>query len=259
MKNLSITGRIFYGIAVAQTGMQTIYYHDFPYWLIPPKHSWIPGLTVLAYIFGAALILAGACMVFEKKPRQASLLLGSVLLMIFVFYYLPYKFLVSANYLDPIGWDSALKELAFASGTLIVAGCYSDENENKPIKFLAKLIPAGPILFSIALLSFGTFHFLYAEGVSGYMPTWIPYPIFWIYLGGVGLFGSGVSIILKIKTRLIARLLGSMILTWFVILHIPKVISAPAPYLPGELTSAFIALAYCGIAFVIAGAANKTA
>ena len=53
MGNLSHIGRIFYGIAIAGMGFLTIYYSDFPYMLIPPNHSHIPGLVILAYISGA--------------------------------------------------------------------------------------------------------------------------------------------------------------------------------------------------------------
>jgi len=70
-------------------GILTIYYHDFPYMLIPPKHSSIPGLATVALISGALLVLAGACIVFEKKMRAVSLILGSVLLLIFCFLLYP--------------------------------------------------------------------------------------------------------------------------------------------------------------------------
>jgi hypothetical protein len=50
-----------------------------------------------------------------------------------------------------------------------------------------------------------------------------------------------------------ATLLGAMIFIWVIILHIPKAIAASADDAGGEITSAFLALAYCGIAFVIAG------
>jgi hypothetical protein len=69
MKNLSNIGRIFYGIAVSATGFQIIYYHDFPYWLIPPKHGWIPGLAMIAYVFGIMFVLAGACIVASALVR----------------------------------------------------------------------------------------------------------------------------------------------------------------------------------------------
>jgi hypothetical protein len=257
MAILSTAGRIFYGLAIAQTGLQTIYYHDFPYWLVPAKHSAIPGLDVIAYISGILLLLAGVCIVFEKKIRPISLLLGAQLLLIFCFWYIPHQFIFTSNYLKLLTWDTCLKELAIASGAFIVAGCFSEKNEHGLIRLLARLIPSGPILFSITMITFGTLHCLYANGVAGYAPAWLPYPVFWIYITGIALIGSGLAIMFKVKPHLIATLLGSMIFSWFIIVHIPKVLTAPVVYFGGELTSAFLALAYSGTAFVIAGNAKK--
>ena len=83
--------------------------------------------------------------------------------------------------------------------------------------------------------------------------------MFWTYLAGTALIGSGLAIILKIKPGLIAALLGTMIFIWFIILHIPKVIASPVADMGDEATSAFLALAYSGTAFVIAGATKKKA
>jgi hypothetical protein len=257
MGYLSNVGRIFYGIAIAGIGFLTIYYNDFPYMLIPPKHFWIPGLVMLAYIFGALLILAGACIVFEKKTSPISLLLGSVLLLIFCFYYIPYEFMASANYTQFGEWENAAKELALSSGAFVIAGCYSKQNENPLIRFLTKLIPLGAIFYSITIISFGIDHFLYAKEASDYVPSWVPYHIFWMYFTGLALIGSGIAIILKTKRGLIAALLGTMIFIWLIILHVPRVIASPSADMGGEVTSAFLALAYCGIALVIAGASKK--
>jgi hypothetical protein len=43
-----------------------------------------------------------------------------------------------------------------------------------------------------------------------------------------------------------------MILLWFIILHIPRALANPLTNNGNEVTSAFSALAFCGIAFVIA-------
>src|SRR5690348_12120832 len=40
-KNYVKIGRIFYGLAIAAMGLVTIYYRDFPYMLIPAKHTWL--------------------------------------------------------------------------------------------------------------------------------------------------------------------------------------------------------------------------
>jgi uncharacterized membrane protein len=257
MRNLSNIGRIFFGISIAIFGFLTIYYGDFPYMLIPPKHLWIPGFRMLAYISGALLILAGASIVFEKKIRLISLFLGSVLLLIFCFSFIPYEFIASPNYMHFGDWENAAKELALASGAFVIAGCYSEKNEPPLISFMGKLIPFGAIFFSLTIISFSVDHFLYANEAADYVPSWVPYHLFWIYFTGIALLGSGLVIILKIKRGLAAALLGTMIFTWFVMLHIPRVIASPSEYLRSEIASAFLALAYGGIAFVIAGAAAK--
>jgi uncharacterized membrane protein len=257
MGNLSNVGRIFYGTAIAVLGFLTIYYNDFPYMLIPPKHGWIPGLVMIAYISGAMLILAGTCIVFKKKTRPISLLLGTVLLLIFCFYFIPYEFIASSNYMHFGDWENAAKELALSGGAFVIAGSFSEKDKNALTRFLGKLIPFGTILFSITIISFSIDHFLYAKEAADYVPSWMPYHLFWIYFTGAALFGSGLAIILKIKPGVAAALLGAMIFTWFIILHIPRMIASPVAYMGSEVASAFIALAYSGIAFVIAGAPKK--
>jgi hypothetical protein len=257
MEKISKIGCIFYGIAIAEAGAHTIYYRDAPYMLLPPKHAWIPGFAVIASIFGLLLLLAGACIVFEKKARQVSLLLGGVLLLIFCFCFIPYEFMISSNYIHLADWENAEKELALAGDAFIIAGCFNGASEKSLFSFLGKLVPFGPILFSIPLISFGMLHFLLAKDASNYVPSWIPGHLFWIYFTGSALIGSGIAIILKIKTTLIAALAGLMMFTWFIILHVPRIIISPAIYMGSEISSAGLALAYSGIAFVIAGRAKN--
>lgn len=150
-------------------------------------------------------------------------------------------------------WENAAKELALAGGALVIAGGHSIQNKNPLIGFLIKLIPLGVICFGLTIVSFGINHFLYAKEAAGYIPSWIPHRMFWIYFTGSALIGSGMAIILKFKLPLMAALLGTMIFIWVLILHIPKAIAAPVADNGAEVSSAFLALAYCGIAFVIAG------
>src|ERR1700744_508340 len=172
MGNLSKIGRIFYGITIGGMGLQMVYYRDFPYMLFPPTYSLIPVFTILAIIFGILFILAGACIVFEKKARQASLLLGGVLLLIFCFYYIPYQLLSKSSYAHFGEWENAAKELALAGGAFVIAGCFPGKNESSLIRFLGKLTPFGDIIFAITIISFSIDHFLYANEAAGYVPSW---------------------------------------------------------------------------------------
>ncbi|HWA35623.1 MAG TPA: hypothetical protein VG737_15885 [Cyclobacteriaceae bacterium] len=253
----SLIGRIFFGVAVIETGLQTIYYDDFPYWLVPPKHAWIPGISIIAYAAGALLAVAGTGILLKRKAREAGLLLGGVLLLVFCLAHVPYELIAGSNVLSLVEWENAEKELAFACGGFVIAGSISEYRVRPGLRLLEEFISSGSILFALMIMCFGTIHCLYAKEASGYVPTWVPGPVIWMYITGVALLGSGVSIIFKIQTGLIAFLLGAMVFIWFVILHIPRTIVSPIPYLGSEITSAMLALAYSGIAFVIAGKSGK--
>lgn len=251
MGRLSDIGRIFFGTAIAGMGILTIYYGDFPYMFLPPKHSWIPGIVIP--ITGTLLVLTGACIIFQRKGGPASLLLGTALLLIFCFYFVPYQLINSPNYRHFGDWENAAKELAFSSGAFVISGCFSAAHENAFMRYWSKLTPFGSTIFAITIISFSIDHFLYAKEAVDYVPSWIPYPLFWLYFTGTALLASGVAIISKIKIGLAGFLLGAMILTWFMMLHVPRVLASPAIYLGSEITSALIALAYSGISFVISG------
>ncbi len=260
MINLSHTGRIFYGIAIAGLGILSIYYHDFPYMLIPSRHGWIPGLILVACISGILLILAGACIVFGKKINKVSLILGTALLLIFCFYFIPYEFFISTNFMHFGDWENAMKELALCGGAFVIAGCFSEHYNKRLDRYLQKLTAVGTIFFPATMIGFGLDHLLYAKQAADYVPPWIPYHLFWIYFAAIPLLGSGIAILLRVKVRLVATLLGIMIFIWFMILHIPYVIMSSPSGRAGEIASAILALAYSGIAFVIAGmAAHKGA
>lgn len=246
-------GRIFYGIAIAATGFFTIYYRDFPYYLIPPNHSWISDHVLVVYLSGAFLLIAGALIAIGRWVLPVSLLLGMIFLSIFCFYFIPYELLVSTNYMHFGAWENSAKTLALAGGAFVVAE-REPRLSNGPMK---KWISLGAVFYPLTIISFSIDHFLYAHEAAGYVPAWIPNPVFWLYFTGSCLLGAGVAILLKIKPRLFAGLLGVMIFIWVIILHIPKALGAPLAVNGGEVTSALLALAYCGSAFVIAGAAPR--
>jgi uncharacterized membrane protein YphA (DoxX/SURF4 family) len=262
VKKLTPLGQVFYGIAMAGVGFQQYFYADFPPMILPPSHGWIPGLSFWAYFTGTLLIAAGALIAFGKKARAVSLALGGILLGIFCLYYIPYQILVDPNYRHLGEWGSAEKELALAGGAFVIAGSIHsnplrDGKKSFLLKFLERLIPWGGIFFSITMISFGIDHFLYTEGISTLVPGWISNHIFWTYFAAVALIGSGIAIIFKVKLNLIATLLGIMILLWLIMLHIPRAITQPTAEMGNEVTSAFSALAFIGIAFVIAGTSKS--
>ena len=84
--------------------------------------EWIPGRLFWAYLAGAVLIASGACLVANKKTREAATYLGVMILLLVLFEYLPMliaspKDIVSLNYFfDTLFFSGAVLLLADACG-----------------------------------------------------------------------------------------------------------------------------------------------
>jgi hypothetical protein len=254
MKHLIKAGRAFYGIGIAGLGLQQFIYAAIRPVIAPAWPSWIHASVVWAYLLGAGLLAAGIIIMFSNHAKKAALILGSALLFLFIALHVPFQLFI-IPYSFHLGlWTDGLKELALSGGAFVMAGSYAAnqlDDENK------KLIRLGSIFFSITMISFGIDHFLYTETVNNLVPAWIPGHLFWTYFAAVALIGSGVAIICRIWLQTVALLLGLMLFLWFIILHIPRAIAQPGIGKGNEITSVFEALAFSGIAFVIACTLKK--
>jgi hypothetical protein len=76
--------------------------------------------------------------------------------------------------------------------------------------------------------------------------------LFCAYFTGAAFVAAGLSMAAKQMDRLAATLLGTMFLLWFLLVHTPRVMSAPRSHDPNEWSSAFIALGMCGASWIIA-------
>jgi hypothetical protein len=171
-------------------------------------------------------------------------------------------------------WTDPFKELTLSGGFFVVAGSLSSErNTSAPIKFLENLIPLGKYFLAITMVLFGIMHFVYPSFVAPLVPNWIPWHMFWTYFAAIALIAAGLGIILNVikyfstgldmlmdkLLRLSALLLGIMLFLWVIILHIPRGIADPHSGNGNEWTSVFEALAFSGIAFLLAGKTEKSA
>ena len=256
MENLIKAGRAFYAIGIVGIAIQQFLYADFRPVILPVWPSWIPWLAAWAYLAGAALVVAGAVILFAKNAGTVSLFLGGAFLLLFLCFHVTNQLFISPYGFHLGLWTDPLKELAFSGGAFVIAGSYPEDKfragKSSLVRFLDKFVPGGRIFFSITMIVFGIDHFLYTSFVATLVPAWIPGPIFWTYFAAVALIGSGICIILKIKIKLVGLLLGVMLFLWFVILHIPRAVADPYGAKGNEVTSVFEALAFSGIAFVIA-------
>jgi uncharacterized membrane protein len=253
MYKLSTLGRFFLAVAVAAFGAQHFVYLDFVTRVFPRLPSWVPAHTFLACVFGAFLLASGAAIMIGKVARSAALLLGAVILSSFVLLYLPLLITTPPN-----GglWTSAGKALALSGGSFLLAGSLPVKLDSpaktlaSAVRALERFIPLGPFFLAGFLILCGIEHFIYVEFVTSLVPTWIPGGVFWTYFAGVALIAGGAGIIVPMTSRLAGGLTGLMIFLWIFLVHIPR--AAADLSNSNETTAVFEALAFAGVAFIVA-------
>lgn len=80
------------------------------------------------------------------------------------------------------------------------------------------------MLFGAAWLVFGTQHFWYVETVAKIVPAYFPARVFFAYLTGAAMIAGGLSLIAGVKAKLAAASLGVMLLAFFLLIQVPKMI-----------------------------------
>ncbi len=251
--NAIAIGRIFFAVGLIGIGCQHFFFRQFIPVVVPMWPAWIPGRPFWVYLAGAILIAAGASILSGFKARTACLLLAVLFLASVVLLHIPAN--VMAHITSLIGWSDTIETLNFAGSALVVAGTFAEISGRRSstalIRLLAKLIPLGFYTLVFEVIVFGFDHFLYVRYVKALVPAWIPGHVFWTYFAGAALIASGLGMIFRVKARLAATLLGAMLFTWVLVLHIPRAIANPYGGIGDEWTSVFEALAFSGIAFIL--------
>jgi uncharacterized membrane protein len=80
--------------------------------------AWIPGHLLISYLTGAILLLAGACMLLNKKTRMAATYLGTWIVLLVLFVYGP---ILIGALLDP-STDVKVEGINYFFDTLLFAG-----------------------------------------------------------------------------------------------------------------------------------------
>jgi uncharacterized membrane protein len=243
-------GRIFYAIGLIGIGVQHFVFADFIPVIVPAWPGWIPGRPFWAYAIGAALIAAGLAINFNWKGRTVAAILGAAILILVLIAHVPAQL---AGYPWHLGsWTNAFKALALSGGAWVVAGSLREQSPAATPAALERIMPLGRYFLPIMVIAFGIDHFLYREFVATLVPAWIPGAMFWTYFAGAALIAAGLGMFFDFKARLASGLLGIMIFLWFLFLHIPRAIADPHSGKGNEWTSVFEALAFSGIAFILA-------
>ena len=246
-------GRLIFAIAIFALGVEHLICAHLgqaalPGEMVIPVIPFVPAIPVLAYLTGLVLIATSVCIAANMRARLAAILLGMLFLLCVVFLSVPR---VAASPLSVSVRTGFFEALAIGSAALTLAGTMPEEPYLlRWHRVVSPLIKSGRFLFAASSIVFGIDHFLVLDVIASLVPGWIPGAMFWAYFTGAGFIAAGITVATKWMVRWGAGFLGLMFLLWFLLLHAPRVLSAARFHNPNEWSSAFIALAICGGAWI---------
>lgn len=252
--NRSVTpGQGLFAVGMACLGILSIMQGDF---IVGRPPAWPAVLhlePMIGYVAGAlTLIVALVVIFFFRTAGWASLILAIFILVLSVFRHIP----VFLN-----DWLNALKALALFGGALIVGSSFFNDyymlfaKVRVNIKTRRAFILLGSVLLAAFFIGAGYAHLKFPSFVSGFIPAYIPFHVFWTYFTAACLLAGGVGLIIPYTRTWAALFSGIMVMGWFLLLHIPRFLANTHDM--GERLGLCESLTFTGIFFVLFTHAKK--
>lgn len=200
--------------------------------------------TTLAFIVGIVLVL---CAIKLWMRSSATTLLFATAIFVFVFSGLSNLYIVISQGDYGGVLTSFGKSITLGSALILYAQIIAGDKLSRPFNLCR-------ICLGLFLAISGVQHFLFVDFVKFLVPSWIPFNVFWTYVAGVALIGTGLSLLLNVRIKVIAQLGGWMVFAWFLVLHIPRAFSEPNT---SELPAVFESLAVSAILFTLSRLAKE--
>ena len=256
MDKLISIGRLFFAIALCGLGIEHFIYKDFIVGRAPIWPEAVSGKLIWAYVTGSIFTGISIAVFTGKKARLALIIGGLLILLWALLRHIP--IVASASFLFG-EWTSAGKALTFIGGMLVVASTFPkiETNAKTPlfrfINLQSEFIITAQVCLGIFMIICGIQHFMFLQFVATLIPAWFPgNPVLLSKLAGVALIAGGIGLFIPAIARWAAFLSGVMIFLWFWVVHIPRISVSVS-----DSIAVFEALAFSGVAFVIAGCLHE--
>lgn len=186
--------------------------------LAPIVPHWLPAPLFWTYFVGAALLAAAISFIAWRSVRWSAALLALLFLIIIATIDLPG---MPASLHNRFTWTLTFRELAFASGAMVLAGSAWPRGRASVV-----LVWLGRGIVALVMIFYGIEHFLFPRNVPGVpleklTPAWIPAPVLISYVVGIVLLLGGIGLFFRPATRIAAAGAGSVLLLLTVCFYVP--------------------------------------
>lgn len=230
----------FYALGVIGLGLTGMVFGDFArQW--QPVPPWLPLRIPLAYLSAAMILIAGVAALTPRWRLAGVTALGILFGVWAMLLKLP-AIIVAPSILG--------RWLGFAEiGSLAIAGLMAASS----IGGIGggKALGGFRVGYGLCAIIFGLCHYVYADITASMVPEWLSGRHFWAYFTGTGHLAAGLALVSGMWARLAARMLGLMMGSFVLLVHLPDTIAQPTTHAAWAIQ--FVSLALAGGAWLVGG------
>jgi uncharacterized membrane protein len=132
-------------------------------------------------------------------------------------------------------------------------------SDKSSVSAIDKALLFGPVFFASPMAVFGGDHFMAPQIVAAMVPSWIPGHLFWTYLVGTALIAAALSMVTNKYSTLAATLLGLMIFSFVLLIHVPNFAAKPGDRILFAVLIRDLSFSAGALAFAVAHAQASAA
>ena len=208
-----------------------------------PVQPTVPHRTLLAYLFGAALLAGGTAIQWRRSAR-VGLAVVAGMHMIAALAWLPRII----HYPQLFGvWSGFAEQFCLVTAAAIAYAALTRDGPPSA----TRVAEVSRVLFGICAVMFGIVHFTALPQTANMVPSWLPpNQRFWAILTGLAHVMAGLAILSGVQAALASRLFTAMLLTFGALVWLPSLIASPTKHMVWAGNA--INLAIAGAAWMVA-------
>jgi uncharacterized membrane protein len=244
--------RAAFAVSLAFLGVLHVVFGENLARMLPAWPDGLPARPVWAHAAGVLIAVVAGALLLRRDARGVGVALGAILLVPVLALHIP-RALPTGQFGD--AWLNVLKWLAMAAGPVVVVSFAPPAQElSRRDRLVQAVTRATPWLLGAFMLGSAILHVRFAGFVAQLMQPWMPWRLFWTYFAAVALAAGAFGLIIPRTARLAGLLTSLMILSWFFLVHTPRMLVDPAG--PVGWSEMAESLAFSAMALLLAARAG---
>lgn len=208
-----------------------------PAWQGIPKG--LPAREALAYLCAVVTLACGIGLFW----RHAAVFAARVLLVYFVLSLLLLRLPDVFPAPTVLGsWYGFAETAVYVAGAWVLYAWFAADWDRRWLGFATgdKGLRIARVLYGLALIFFGTSHFIYVNLTTPLVPGWLPAHLFWAYFFGCTYIAAGAALIIGVFARLAAVLVSLQMGLFTLLVWVPMLAAGHMHSITGSSWKEFV-------------------